>query len=51
MSFFKVPVSLGGMVSFFALTLSCVNPGSRILLPLAKHGFVHKKLHGTHRPT
>jgi amino acid transporter len=47
-SFFKVPVSLGGMVSFFALTLSCVNSGSRILLPLAKHGFIHKKLHGTH---
>jgi amino acid transporter len=47
-SFFKVPVSLGGMVSFFALTLSCVNSGSRILMPLAKHGFVHKKLHGTH---
>jgi amino acid transporter len=47
-SFFKVPVSLGGMVSFFALTLSCVNSGSRILMPLAKHGFVHTKLHGTH---
>jgi amino acid transporter len=47
-SFFKVPVSLGGMISFFALTLSCVNGGSRILMPLAKHGFVHKKLHGTH---
>jgi len=47
-SFFKVPVSLGGMVSFFALTLSCVNSGSRILMPLAKHGFVHNRLHGTH---
>jgi len=47
-SYFKVPVSLGGMVSFFALTLSCVNSGSRILMPLGKHGFVHKKLHGTH---
>ena len=47
-SFFKVPVSLGGMVSFFALTLSCVNSGSRIMMPLAKHGFVHKRLHGTH---
>ena len=47
-SFFKVPVSLGGMVSFFALTLSCVNSGSRILMPLAKHDFVPKKLHGTH---
>jgi amino acid transporter len=47
-SFFKVPVSLGGMVSFFALTLSCVNSGSRILLPLSKHGFMPKRLHGTH---
>jgi amino acid transporter len=47
-SVFKVPVSLGGMVSFFALTLSCVNSGSRILMPLAKHGFVNKRLHGTH---
>jgi amino acid transporter len=47
-SFFKVPVSLGGMVSFFALTLSCVNSGSRIMMPLAKHGFVPSKLHGTH---
>ena len=36
------------MVSFFALTLSCVNSGSRILMPLAKHGFVHRRLHGTH---
>jgi amino acid transporter len=47
-SFFKIPVSLGGMVSFFALTLSCVNSGTRILLPLAKHGFVSSKLHKTH---
>jgi amino acid transporter len=47
-SFFKIPVSLGGMVSFFALTLSCVNSGTRILLPLGKHGFVSPKLHRTH---
>jgi amino acid transporter len=47
-SFFKVPVSLGGMVSFFALTLSCVNSGTRILLPLAKDGFVSNRLHRTH---
>jgi amino acid transporter len=47
-SIFKVPVSLGGMVSFFALTLSCVNSGTRVLLPLGKHGFVSKKLHTTH---
>ena len=47
-SVFKVPVSLGGMISFFALTLSCVNSGTRILLPLAKHGFVSGRLHRTH---
>jgi amino acid transporter len=47
-SFFKVPVSIGAMVSFFALTLSCVNSGTRILLPLAKHGFVSSRLHRTH---
>ena len=47
-SFFKVPVSIGGMISFFALTLSCVNSGTRILLPLAKHGFVSSRLHRTH---
>jgi amino acid transporter len=47
-SFFKIPVSLGGMISFFALTLSCVNSGTRILLPLAEHGFVSKRLHRTH---
>jgi amino acid transporter len=48
-SFFKIPVSLGGMVSFFALTLSCVNSGTRILLPLAKHGVVSGRLHTTHK--
>jgi amino acid transporter len=47
-SFFKVPVSLGGMISFFALTLSCVNSGTRILLPLARNGFVSGRLHRTH---
>ena len=47
-SFFKIPVSLGGMVSFFALTLSCVNSGTRILLPLGEHGFVSSRLHKTH---
>jgi len=46
--FFKIPVSLGAMVSFFALTLSCVNSGTRILLPLAKHGFVSTKLYRSH---
>ena len=36
-SFFKVPVALGAMVSFFSLTLSCLNAGSRIIYPMAQH--------------
>jgi amino acid transporter len=47
-SFFKVPVSLGAMASFFALSLSCINAGSRIIFPLAGHGFLPRRLHRTH---
>ncbi|HXQ59281.1 MAG TPA: APC family permease [Acidimicrobiales bacterium] len=36
-TFFKVPVPLGAMVSFFSLTLSCLNAGSRIIYPMAQH--------------
>jgi amino acid transporter len=36
-SAFKIPVSLGAMVSFFSLTLSCLNAGSRIIYPMAQH--------------
>jgi amino acid transporter len=36
-SFFKVPVAIGAMVSFFSLTLSCLNAGSRIIFPMAHH--------------
>jgi amino acid transporter len=36
-SFFKVPVAIGAMVSFFSLTLSCLNAGSRIIYPMAQH--------------
>jgi amino acid transporter len=47
-SFFKIPVSLGAMVSFFALTLSCVNSGTRLVLPMARRGFISGRLHTTH---
>ena len=35
-TFFKIPVALGAMVSFFSLTLSCLNAGSRIIYPMAR---------------
>lgn len=37
-SFFKVPVAIGAMISFFSLTLSCLNAGSRIIFSMAHHG-------------
>jgi amino acid transporter len=47
-SFFKIPVCLGAMVSFFSLTLSCVNAGARIAFPLGEHGFLPKRVRGVH---
>jgi amino acid transporter len=37
-SYLQAPISLGAMVSFFSLSLSCVNAGARILYPMARHG-------------
>jgi amino acid transporter len=36
-SAFKIPISLGAMISFFSLTLSCLNAGSRIIYPMGQH--------------
>jgi amino acid transporter len=51
-SFFKVPVAIGAMVSFFSLTLSCLNAGSRIIFPMAHHTVFPKamgRVHPTNR--
>ena len=34
---FKAPISLCAMVSFFSLTLSCLNAGARIIYPMGQH--------------
>jgi amino acid transporter len=47
-SFFKTPVSLGAMISFFGLSLSCLNAGARIIMPLGGHGFLPKQVYRTH---
>jgi amino acid transporter len=47
-SFFKVPVAIGAMVSFFSLTLSCLNAGSRIIFPMAHHTVFPKALGRVH---
>lgn len=48
-TFFKVPVALGAMVSFFSLTLSCLNAGSRIIYPMAQHMVFPKHLSRAHK--
>jgi len=51
-SWFRIPVSIGAMVSFFSLTLSCLNAGSRIMYPMARHGIFSGHLgraHATNR--
>jgi amino acid transporter len=46
--FFHVPVALGAMVSFFSLSLSCLNAGARIIFPLCGHGFLPERGHAVH---
>ena len=51
-SWFRIPVSIGAMVSFFSLSLSCLNSGSRIMYPMARHGIFSGHLgraHATNR--
>lgn len=37
-TFFKIPLSLCAMGTFFSLSLSCLTAGTRILYPMARHG-------------
>jgi hypothetical protein len=44
-SYFKIPLSLGPMISFFSLAPSYVNAGPRVMFPIGGHGFLPKQ-HG-----
>lgn len=44
----KIPISIGAMVSFFSLSLSCMNAGSRILYPMGRHGVFHASVGQSH---
>jgi amino acid transporter len=37
----SIPLSLGAMVSFFALNLSCINAGARVIYAMGRHGIFH----------
>ncbi|MDE1896110.1 MAG: APC family permease [Rhodospirillales bacterium] len=42
MPWMAIPISAGAMVSFFALNLSCLNAGSRIIYIMGQQGLFHK---------
>ena len=44
----QVPLSLGAMVSFFALCLSCINAGSRVIFVMGRHGLFHAATASAH---
>ena len=44
----KIPVSIGAMISFFSLALSCMNAGARILYPMGRHGVFHEAVGRSH---
>jgi amino acid transporter len=46
--YFKLPLSLGAMISFFALSLSCLNAGARIIYPMARNSVFPARLGTVH---
>jgi len=46
---FAAPLSAGAMVSFFALCLSCVNAGGRLIYALGRHGILPESTGGSHK--
>jgi amino acid transporter len=37
----QAPISAGAMISFFALCLSCINAGGRVIYAMGRHGIFH----------
>jgi amino acid transporter len=42
------PLSLGAMVSFFALCLSCINAGGRVIYAMGRQGIFHQRAARVH---
>ncbi len=45
----SIPLSLGAMVSFFALALSCMNAGARVIFAMSRHGAFHECFRRSHK--
>ncbi|MGO8672979.1 MAG: APC family permease [Capsulimonadaceae bacterium] len=48
MKWMAVPLSIGAMVSFFSLNLSCLNSGARILFKMGHHKMFHESVGQSH---
>ena len=44
----QIPLSLGAMLSFFALCMSCINAGGRVIYAMGRHGLFHSATAGSH---
>ena len=44
----QIPLSIGAMISFFALCLSCINAGSRVIYAMGRHGLFHEATAESH---
>jgi len=45
---FQIPIDLGAVVSFFALALSCMNSGARVVYQMGRQGFFHEATGAAH---
>jgi len=43
-----IPLSIGAMVSFFSLNLSCLNSASRVMFKMGSHSALHQAVSFTH---
>jgi amino acid transporter len=48
MPILQAPLSFGAMVSFFALCLSCLNAGGRVIYAMGRHGLLHSSTADSH---
>jgi amino acid transporter len=46
--FLSIPLAAGAMVSFFALALSCMNAGARVMFAMGRHGIFHPGIRLAH---
>jgi len=47
-SWLTIPLEACAMTSFFALALSCINAGSRVIFAMSRHGAFHTCFHEVH---